>query len=257
MLLVLLFLLSDICLSTMKDAVIILGGAFNPVHTQHIALLCSAKEELEKTGDWRVIGGYLAVATNGYVLHKLNSRNERTIQIEHRLALVREAMKTIPWLINSPFQEEMLKQHDGSALALGQRLKRLVRNNDLQILILIGGDRTVKKGIPIWRRSNSNQQSSVIRLCVGRIGDENIDLFRLWQDDLNQNLIPNPQEFLLINIPLQSVSSSIIRPYLTQWFNQPERRADIENDLVHTHAFLDMNVMDYIKNHANDFYINT
>lgn len=243
----------------MKDAVIILGGAFNPVHTQHIDLLCSAKDELEKSGDWRIIGGYLAVATDGYVLHKLNPRNERTIRLEHRLALVREAMKSIPWLINSPFQEEMLKQHDGSAFALGERLKRLVKNNDLQILILIGGDRMVKKNLPIWRRSNSNQQSSssIIRVGVGRIGDDHIDLFRLWQDDLHRNLIPNPREFLLINIPLRSVSSSIIRPSLTRWFDQPDQRIEIENDLVHTHAFLDINVMNYIKNHANDFYINT
>jgi nicotinic acid mononucleotide adenylyltransferase len=57
----------------MKDAIIILGGAFNPVHTQHIALLCLAKEELEKSGTWNILGGYLAVATDGYVRHKLAS----------------------------------------------------------------------------------------------------------------------------------------------------------------------------------------
>ena len=109
----------------MKDAIIILGGAFNPVHTQHIDLLCLAKQELETSGQWNIIGGYLAVAPDNYVLHKLHSRNEYTIQLKHRLRLINEVMKDIPWLRNSPFQEEMLKRHDSSAFALGQRLKCL------------------------------------------------------------------------------------------------------------------------------------
>lgn len=242
----------------MKEAILVLGGAFNPVHTQHIALLCSAKEELEKTGAWNILGGYLAVATDGYVLHKLTPRNERTMKLQHRLALVRQAMKDIPWLINSPYQEEMLQQHDGSALALGQRLKRLVGKNDIQILILIGGDRMVKKGVPIWRRSNSNQTSSnVLRVGVGRMTDENIDLLQLWQQDLIENRIHHPQEFRLLNISLRPVSSSLVRSHLTQWFNHPEKQTELENDLVHTHAMLDANVMNYIKTHTNDLYIDT
>ncbi|CAF1319872.1 unnamed protein product [Rotaria sp. Silwood1] len=132
----------------MKDAVVILGGAFNPVHTQHIALLCLAKQELEINSEWNIIGGYLAVSADYYVCHKLSSRNERTIKLKHRLALVYEAIKDIPWLINSPFQEEMLKRHVGSAFVLGQHLKRLLKNDNIQILILVGGDRMIKNGIP-------------------------------------------------------------------------------------------------------------
>jgi nicotinic acid mononucleotide adenylyltransferase len=241
----------------MKDAIIILGGAFNPVHTQHIALLCLAKEELEKTGAWNILGGYLAVATDGYVRHKLQSRNERTIKLEHRLALVNEAMKDIPWLRNSPFQDEMLKQHDGSALALGQRVMRLLKNDNIQILILIGGDRVVKKGVPIWRRSSSNRTPH-IRVGVGRLMDENINLFELWQDDLKKNLIPNPKEFLLLNIPLRSVSSSLVRIHLHQWSNSIEdEQAEIENNLININSFLHSNVMNYIKTHQNDLYIYT
>ena len=100
----------------MQDAILILGGAFNPVHTQHIASLCLAKDELEKTTEWNIIGGYLAVATDNYVLHKLHSKNEHTIKLQHRLAMINEAINDIPWLINSPFQQEMLKQHDGISI---------------------------------------------------------------------------------------------------------------------------------------------
>jgi nicotinic acid mononucleotide adenylyltransferase len=240
----------------MKDAIIILGGAFNPVHTQHIALLCLAKEELEKTGAWNILGGYLAVATDGYVRHKLQSRNERTIKLKHRLAMISEAMKDIPWLRHSPFQEEMLKQHDGSAFALGQRIQKLLKNDNIQILILIGGDRMVKKGVPIWRKSSSNR-IPVIRVGIGRVTDENINLFELWQQDFNKNLIHNPKEFILLNVPLRSVSSSLVRIHLHQWFNSKEQQTEIENDLVNINSFLDINVMNYIKNHQNDLYINT
>jgi nicotinic acid mononucleotide adenylyltransferase len=240
----------------MKDAIIILGGAFNPVHTQHIALLCLAKEELEKSGTWNILGGYLAVATDGYVRHKLASRNERTIKIQHRLALVNEAIKDISWLRNSPFQEEMLKRHDGSAFELGQRLIKLLKNDHIQILILIGGDRMVKKGVPIWRRSSSHRIPT-IRVGVGRLMDENINLFKLWQDDLKNNLIPNPTEYHLLNIPLQSVSSSLVRTHLHQWFNSTDdnQRIEIENNLVNINSFLHTNVMNYIKTHQNDLYI--
>lgn len=239
----------------MKDAILVLGGAFNPVHTQHIALLCLAKQELENTGQWNIVGGYLAVATDNYVQHKLHSRNEPTIKLKHRLGLIDEAMKDIPWLVNSPFQAEMLKQHDGSALALAQRVKRLLRNDDIQVLIVVGGDRMVKKGIPIWRKSSNN--TSAIRVGIGRMMDEEINLFDLWQNDLEKNLIHNPKEFLLLNIPLQSVSSSLVRSHLNQWFNSKEKQEEIENDLVNINSYLHLNVMNYIKKYQADLYINT
>ena len=240
----------------MKDAVLILGGAFNPVHTQHIDLLCLAKQELEISGQWNIIGGYLAVAPDNYVRHKLHSRNERTIKIKHRSGLINEAMKDIPWLRNSPYQEEMLKQHDGSALALGQRLKSLLRNDDIQIFILIGGDRMIKHGVPIWRKSG--RKSSIIRVGVGRIMDENINLLELWQDDFQKNLILNPKEFIILNIPLRSISSSLVRIHLNQWSNandDPEKQAEIENNLVHSNSFLHSTVMNYIREHQHDLYI--
>lgn len=239
----------------MKDAVLVLGGAFNPVHTQHIDLLCQAKQELENTREWNILGGYLAVATDNYVQHKLHSRNERTIKLKHRLELIREAMKDISWLVNSPFQDEMLKQHDGSAFALGQRLQRLLKNENLQILILVGGDRMVKKGIPIWRKSSNN--TSVIRVGIGRIMDNEINLLNLWKNDLEQNLIHNPKEFIILNIPLRSVSSSLVRFHLNQWFNSDEeKQEEIENDLINKNSYLHPNVMNYIKKHQDDLYIN-
>ncbi|UJR09421.1 hypothetical protein I4U23_013662 [Adineta vaga] len=240
----------------MKDAVLILGGAFNPVHTQHIALFDLVKQELDAIGQWNIIGGYLAAAPENYVLHKLRARNERTIKLQHRLALVKEAMKNVPWLINSPFQEEMLKQHDGSATGLGRRLMNLFKNPNIQVLVLVGGDRMIKQGVPIWRRAGT--KTSVMHVGVGRIMDENVNLLDLWQADLDKNLIHNPKDYVILNIPLRSVSSSMIRVYLQQWFDAKdniEKKNEIENDLVDTNNYLHLNVMNYIKTHHNDLFV--
>jgi len=245
-----------IFIKDMKDAILVLGGAFNPVHTQHISLLCLTKQELENTGEWNIIGGYLAVAPDNYVRHKLHLRNEHTIKLKHRLGLIDEAMKDIPWLVNSPYQD-MCKQHEGSAFGLGQRIKRLLKNDHIHILILIGGDRMIKKGVPIWRKSFSSNPST-IRVGIGRIMDENINLFEFWKEDLEKNLIHNSKEFLILNISLQSVSSSLVRIDLNRWLNSnsQDEQIAIENDLINRKSYLHLNVMDYIKKHQNDLYIN-
>lgn len=242
----------------MKDAIVVLGGSFNPVHTQHVDLLCLAKQELEATGRWNVIGGYLAVATDNYVRHKLEKRHERTIKLKHRLALVYEAIKDIPWLVNSPYQSEMLKQHDGSAFGLSQRLQRLLKNDRIHTLILIGGDRMAKNGIPVWRKSHERKQVNVTRVGIGRMMNENINLSELWEEDLKKNLIPNPHEYFILNSSTRPVSSTVVRSYLSNWFvekNDPTIRAEIENELVNTNKLVHLSVMKYIINHENDLYI--
>ena len=240
---------------TMKDAVLVLGGAFNPVHTQHVALLCLCKQELEARGRWNVIGGYFAVATDNYVLHKMKSRSERTIKLQHRLELVKEAIRDVPWLANSPFQEQMLQQHDGSAFALGQRLKRLMKDDRVQLLIVIGADRMVKKGQPIWRKSTP--PSSTIRVGVGRVLNENIDLLDLWQTDLANDRIVNQNEFILLNSSVGSVSSSLVRRHLHEWFlarDDASKRDEIETDLLTRQSYIHSSTMNYIKEHRDDLY---
>ena len=239
----------------MKDAVLVLGGAFNPVHTQHVALLCLCKQQLEARGRWNVIGGYFAVATDNYVLHKLRSRGERTIKLQHRLALVKEAIRDVPWLAHSPFQDEMLQQHDGSASALGQRLKWLMKNDRVQLLIVIGGDRMVKKGTPIWRKSTA--PSSTIRVGVGRALNEKVDLLDLWQADLANGLVVNQNEFILLNSSVGPVSSSLVRQHLHEWFlarGDASKQHVIETDLITRQSYIHSSTMNYIKQHQDDLF---
>lgn len=246
--------------SEMTDAVLIIGGAFNPTHTQHIALLCAAKEELENEGQWRIIGGYCAVATDGYVRQKLRSRNERTMKLQHRLAIVRQAMQDIPWLVNSPYQAEMLKQHDGSALALNERLQKLMKNDHLQVLIVVGADRMVHRGVPKWRKAVKHPSALVKTVGIGRETEEGINLRHLWRDDLNKNLIPQPNIFILLRTSVQTVSSTMVRTHLHRWLlakNDPAQQREIEEDLVHRLGYLHASVMDYIKIHEDGLYLDT
>ena len=87
----------------------------------------------------------------------------------------------------------------GSAYGLSQRLKRLLKNDNIKILIIIGGDRMIKKGIPIWRKSSANS-TNIIRVGIERIMNENINLIDFWEKDFQQNLIHNPNEFILLNL---------------------------------------------------------
>ena len=58
----------------MKEVVISMGGAFNPIHTQHVAIMLEAKKFLESFGDgtiYKVVGGCLGAAPDGYVIRKM------------------------------------------------------------------------------------------------------------------------------------------------------------------------------------------
>lgn len=131
-----------------------------------------------------------------------------------------------------------------------------INDNRLQKKNSIDIDRMIKKGIPIWRQISNT--SSVIRIGIGRVDEQNINLFDLWKNDLENNLIHNPKEFILLDLPLRSVSSSLIRSYLTRWFDSTDQQQqfEIERELTEIQSYLHLNVMNYIKQHQHDLYIN-
>jgi nicotinic acid mononucleotide adenylyltransferase len=243
----------------MSDGIVILGGAFNPIHTQHVALLCRVKDELEINKQWNIIGGYFAVASDNYVREKLRLRHERTISIRHRLALVHQAINDVPWLVTSPFQNDMLTKHDGSAYALSQRLIKRFTNKDIQIFIVIGGDRIMKHNVPRWRSSRARSMST-ISVGIGRDMNDTRQLNDLWQNDWKRNAIVHPNQFILLNTCVESVSSTMVRSYLEQWSmasSQRDEQQKIEHELTHRFNYLHVNVMNYIREHHHCLYIET
>ena len=58
----------------MKEVALSMGGAFNPVHSQHVAIMVEAKNFLENIGEgtvYKVVGGCLGAAPDGYVIRKM------------------------------------------------------------------------------------------------------------------------------------------------------------------------------------------
>ncbi len=54
-----------------RKAIVVFNGCFCPVHAGHVMALQEAKRRVEAAGDVKVVGGYFAVATDGYVKAKL------------------------------------------------------------------------------------------------------------------------------------------------------------------------------------------
>lgn len=226
----------------MRRGILVIGGAFNPVHIGHVDMLTRLKSELEENGEWKILGGYFAVAPEGYVREKMSKRNERAIRVEHRLNLVRIAIRDKTWLEQSPFQDEALRRAEGSAFSLGERLKRFFNDDSIEILIVVGADRFVKHSIPIWRKTSTSMRVAIPR--------DSINLDQLWEKDFRLNLIPNPEKFFISKIESLHVSSTQIRSKLESWFNESNDETSSERE-----QFIDPNVFLYIKQRWNEIFI--
>ena len=73
---------------------LILSGAFNPVHTQHIVALEAARHHLNETG-WQVVAGFLAPSSADHVRQKLG---DRAMPLAKRIRLCELAVETLGWL---------------------------------------------------------------------------------------------------------------------------------------------------------------
>mmetsp|Transcript_17991 Transcript_17991/g.34794 ORF Transcript_17991/g.34794 Transcript_17991/m.34794 type:complete len:346 (-) Transcript_17991:119-1156(-) len=79
---------------------LMLGGSFNPVHTQHIAALEMARNRLEEEGKV-VVGGFLGVSSKFHVVAKLGEA--MTITKQHRSAMCQEVTNVSDWIETVPW----------------------------------------------------------------------------------------------------------------------------------------------------------
>ncbi len=80
--------------SQQDEIILCVGGAFNPVHTQHVQMLNLAKSHLEANQqNLKIIAGCLAPAPDSYVKRKL--RTGRAMKAQHRLLMCKLAAKVI------------------------------------------------------------------------------------------------------------------------------------------------------------------
>ena len=131
--------------SKSKQAIVVLGGSFCPVHAGHVAALERGRAAAERDG-MTVVAGYFAVATNGHVRGKLKGRGEdlgQAFDVEGRLRMCNAVASSIDWLGVTPTQF-------GSAKACGvamvaqhhapQTSVVVVRGRDVELLTTSSGE---------------------------------------------------------------------------------------------------------------------
>ena len=105
-----------------------MGGAFNPPHTGHVGAMLAAKQAAEKK-QLTVIGGFMAIATDGYVRHK---GRDWAIPAVHRIAMCNAASAESGWLCTT-------KKVYGSAQQLAYEYKKYDPN--VVVVHAKGGDK--------------------------------------------------------------------------------------------------------------------
>jgi nicotinic acid mononucleotide adenylyltransferase len=223
--------------ATRIEAVLVLGGAFNPVHTQHVALMSLVKRGIGTKHHYAISAGYLAVAPDGYVRAKLK---DQAIKAEHRLAMCNLAMRGQDWLL--PCDRTY-----GSALECGLRRRQ---RREVRILVALGADRAMGKSERAkWRRP---AKEGIITVCIGRAGGSQ-RIQEHYSADLRASLVPDPQSFLFVTQEVGTVTSSVVRSELQDLHavaTSEEKR--IAAQRLVEQGFLHASVAEYILEHERD-----
>jgi hypothetical protein len=132
-------------------AFIVLSGAFNPVHTQHVAALHLVRAHCERRG-WFVIGGFLAPSSDQYVRGKLGPT---AMPLDMRITLCERATADSNWI--SVWPEGELSGYR-VAFRIRQRLLALSsevsRENEIYGIEVMGSETAIRILEPIadeWR----------------------------------------------------------------------------------------------------------
>ncbi|KAJ3294811.1 hypothetical protein HK104_003278 [Borealophlyctis nickersoniae] len=226
-----------------RPAILVLGGAFNPAHSNHILSLEAARKVVQlPPHNYHVLGGYLAASSDGYVNAKVAKSNTPAWTIADRLAILKLAIEDGPeWLRHSPTWPE-LNRAFSSAWDMGQRVKRLMKERPLaglehmveevEILIIMGADRMQSKsGVPKWRKKQQSEQP--VRVCIGRDGLME-DIRRKWVEDTERGWVPNGFRAIFVEVGVGEASSTAVRTEIVRWrdANTDEEKAGIVKSLV-------------------------
>ena len=193
-----------------KKIIIGLGGAFNPVHTQHVQVMVMAREWLNKNTEYEVVAGVLAVAPDGYVKGKARKLQQRAMKAEHRVQLCSIACTEHgEWLRPYP-------RPCGSALESCKKTRENLmmeeEKEEIHLGVVVGADRATNKAFKSkWLSSKPYDH---LTICIGRKG-ETKEVKKLWEKDLKENNVPHPKNFILVTKEANDVSSTQVRAVLS------------------------------------------
>lgn len=91
-------------MSARTPAIVVLNGCFCPVHSGHVQALVEAKQKIEAGGNFKVVGGYFAVAPDGYVRKKIDGKLEHWMTAAARTEICRAVAQDVSddtWTISA------------------------------------------------------------------------------------------------------------------------------------------------------------
>jgi len=188
-----------------QNIVVILEGAFNPVHTRHVQALRVAVDWLEEHTTFRVVDARLAPASQGYVNSKCRKHRAKCIKENHRLKLCELAY--VDESVENPFPK---------VIRWTQKFNRCNMPNNTRVGIVLGADRAIAmRGDAKW-----NTKDNRVTICVGRecYTDKVKKSFLLDEDC---GCVEN-KDFFIVDKELDNVSSSAIRRQLLKIDSQKE-----------------------------------
>lgn len=114
-----------------EEAIIVMGGAFSPVHCGHVAAMEAAFGWAQEYLQVKVVAGYLACATNSYTSHKYGAR---AIKGQARLEMCNLVNKDHRFLCETPVMY-------GSARQCGEAMIKANHHPNTRLLVVCGADK--------------------------------------------------------------------------------------------------------------------
>lgn len=168
----------------------VFGGAFDPPHLAHVALVQTAIEQLQLSE--------VRVLPTGHAWHKPRALSEA----KHRLAMTRLAFEGVAQVV---VDEREIKR-DGPTYTV-DTLQALVRERpDSTFYLLIGEDQ--RRALPQWRQIEDIARMAII--CAADRGPE----AKAWGDEPAPESLPTASLSLPIqplHMPLMPLSATDIR----------------------------------------------
>eukprot|EP00484_Ammonia_sp_Unknown_P015942 CAMPEP_0197080574 /NCGR_PEP_ID=MMETSP1384-20130603/214199_1 /TAXON_ID=29189 /ORGANISM="Ammonia sp." /LENGTH=463 /DNA_ID=CAMNT_0042519461 /DNA_START=43 /DNA_END=1434 /DNA_ORIENTATION=- len=215
---------NDVNSTNKRIGILFMGGSYNPVHAQHLELMCVIKQYFEEKHDIHVIAGYLVITTDKYVYGKLK---DEAISFVHRKRLCELSCADkaeFAWLHPSEYECSSAIQYLQREF-LPKYPKALMINCMGADKILSNTKKGKNKGSGKWIRYSKNLKNrKCLTVCINRRGYAD-HAYNLYLRDKEDGKV-NPKAFMFINVNVDAVSSTMIRKILKQYQN--ERQLELQ-----------------------------